>query len=114
MNGNTLCFALLSKYSELDQQKIVENAQKVLIWHEIITLRIIVPIPIIRQYFYEWQYFKIQEDIVIHYLLSTNSLFHNWKISLKGQISSQNVSFYLRIQYSRSKIAGPIYSEKRG
>jgi hypothetical protein len=28
----------------------------------------------------------------------------------KGQISSQNVSFYLRIQYSRSQIAGYIYS----
>jgi hypothetical protein len=31
---------------------------------------------------------------------------HIRKIGLKGQISSQNVSFYLRIQYSRSKIAG--------
>jgi hypothetical protein len=31
-----------------------------------------------------------------------------------GQISSQNVSFYLRIQYSRSKIAGRNNREYRG
>ncbi len=43
--------------------------------------------------------------------LSANLLIHNWNIGLKGQISSQNVSFYLRIQYLRSKIAGRIYRE---
>jgi len=41
--------------------------------------------------------------------LSADSLIHECKISLKGQISSQNVSFYLRIQYSQSKIVGRIY-----
>jgi hypothetical protein len=29
----------------------------------------------------------------------------------KGQISSQNLSIYLRIQYPRSKLAGLIYRE---
>ncbi len=44
--------------------------------------------------------------------LSIRGLFiHECKISLKGQISSQNVSFCLPIQYSRSKIAGLIYCE---
>jgi len=39
--------------------------------------------------------------------LSENLLIHYRKISLKGQISSQN--FYLQIQYSLSKKAGQIY-----
>ncbi len=36
---------------------------------------------------------------------------YQYNIVKKGQISSQNVSFYLRIQYLRSKIAGRIYRE---
>jgi hypothetical protein len=43
--------------------------------------------------------------------LSANSLINVSKIGLKCQIPSQNVSFYLRIQYSRSKIVGRIYRE---
>ncbi len=46
--------------------------------------------------------------------LSANSFIHNWNIGKKDQISSQNVSFYLRIQYSRSKKAGRIYRKYRG
>jgi len=33
---------------------------------------------------------------------SAKSLVHKYKISLKGQISSQNVSFYLRIRFNIS------------
>jgi len=37
---------------------------------------------------------------------------HECKIrSLRGQIPSENVSLYLRIQYLRSKIVGRIYRE---
>ncbi len=35
--------------------------------------------------------------------LSANSLIHIWNIDKKGQISSQNVSFYLRIQFRGPK-----------
>jgi hypothetical protein len=43
--------------------------------------------------------------------LSANSLIHISKIGLKYQITHQNVSFYLRIQYLRSKLAERIYLE---
>ncbi len=43
--------------------------------------------------------------------LFANSLIHIWDIKKNGHIYSQIVSFYLRIQYSRSKIAGRIYRE---
>jgi hypothetical protein len=54
---------------------------------------------------------RIQADLVIRGFLSADLLIHECKISLKGHISSQNVSFYLQIQYSRFKIAGRIYLE---
>jgi hypothetical protein len=41
--------------------------------------------------------------------LSANSLIHIQNIGLKQQIPRQNVSFYMRIQYSRSKIVERIY-----
>jgi len=41
--------------------------------------------------------------------VSANLLICECQISLKGQISSQNVSFYLQIQDSQPKIAGHIY-----
>ncbi len=34
-----------------------------------------------------------------------------WNIGIQGKISSQYFSFYLQIQYSRSKIAGRIHSK---
>ncbi len=45
--------------------------------------------------------------------LFANSLNHLLKIGLKCQIYYRNVSLYLRIQFSRSEIAGRIYLEKR-
>jgi hypothetical protein len=45
--------------------------------------------------------------------LSADFLFvySHLNIGLKRQIPSQNVSFYMRIQYPRSKIVGRIYRE---
>jgi hypothetical protein len=54
---------------------------------------------------------RIQLDLVIRGLFICESLIHISKIGLKCQISNQNVSFYLRIQYSRSKTAGRVYRE---
>jgi hypothetical protein len=53
----------------------------------------------------------IQVDLVIRGFLSAKSLIHICKIALKGQIASQNVSFYLQIQYSRSKIEAYLYNK---
>ncbi len=58
--------------------------------------------------------FKYRWTSLSAVFLSANSLFHIWRIGLKCQIYSQNVSFYLRIQYSWYKIAGRIYLEYRG
>jgi len=60
------------------------------------------------------KYFRYRWTSLFAVFLSADSLFHKCNISLKGQISSQNVSFYVRIQYSRSKIVGRIYREYRG
>ena len=50
--------------------------------------------------------FKYRRTSLSAVLLSANSLLHT---GLKGRIFGQKVSFYLRIQYSRSKIAGRVY-----
>jgi hypothetical protein len=50
--------------------------------------------------------FMVQVNLVIRGLFSANSLIHIVNTGLKCQISSQNVSFHLRIHYLQSKIAG--------
>ncbi len=53
----------------------------------------------------------IKVNLVIRGLFICEFTFHIWNIDKKGQISGQNMSFYLRILYSRSKIEGRIYRE---
>ncbi len=53
---------------------------------------------------------QIQVDLVIRGLIICEFAYSR-KIGVKGQISSQNVSFYMGIQYLRFKIAGRIYRE---
>jgi len=55
--------------------------------------------------------FKYRRTSLSTVYLSADSLNHKCKNSLKCQISSQNVSFYLRIQYLRSKIISTANNE---
>ncbi len=54
---------------------------------------------------------QIQLDLVIRGLFICEFAYSLLNIGVKGQISCQNMSFYMRIQYLRSKIAGRIYCE---
>ncbi len=49
------------------------------------------------QVIFNFRILEVQMDLVIRGFLAANLLIHIWKIGLKGQISSQNVSFYLWI-----------------
>ncbi len=51
---------------------------------------------------------RIQADLVI-VIFSVDLLIRECKISLKSQIPSQKVTFYMKIHYSWYKTGGPIY-----
>ncbi len=51
--------------------------------------------------------FQVQVDLVIRGFFIREFAYSH----LKNWFKSQNVSFYLRIQYSQSKLAGRIYRE---
>ncbi len=55
-----------------------------------------------------WSFFVYRWTSLSAVFLSVNFLIHIGNIGIKCKISSQNPSFYLQIQYSRSKIAGRI------
>ncbi len=63
-------------------------------------------------YWFDQSY--IQVALVIRGLLFANLLFHIGKNSQKWQFSSQNWTFYRRIQDSRSEMTKRIYRELRG